>query len=313
MIEASYGVALGAGVLAAFNPCGFALLPAYVTLLVAGDQPGDQDGRRLAAVGRALLLTGAMAIGFVAVFGGFGLLAASAADVVAQRLPWVTVAVGLALVVLGGWLLAGLSLPAFTPRFVRGPRVTRRFGSMVLFGAAYAVVSLGCTIGLFTLTVIITGFRQGSALAGFGHLLAYAAGMALVIGSVALAVALARVSLVRGLRRATPWLARGGGGLLLLAGGYVAWYGGYELRLYGGGSAEDPVIDAVGLVQRPVESWLDSLGLPVVAGAFAGLLLLTLAVVVLVGRARRRARVTAEPELAPEPATDQLGVSGGGR
>jgi hypothetical protein len=168
---------------------------------------------------------------------------------------------------------------------------------MVLFGAAYAVVSLGCTIGMFTLTVVIAGFRQGSALAGFGHLLAFAAGMALVVGAVALAVALARVSFVRGLRRATPWLARGGGGLLMLAGGYVAWYGVYELRVYGGGSAEDPVIDLVGRVQRPVEAWLGSLDLPVVASAFAGLLLLTVVVVVLVGRARRRARAEVQREV----------------
>ncbi len=32
-------VALGAGLLAAVNPCGFALLPAYLSLLVLGDQP----------------------------------------------------------------------------------------------------------------------------------------------------------------------------------------------------------------------------------------------------------------------------------
>ena len=32
-------LALGAGVVAALNPCGFALLPAYLTLFVLDDQP----------------------------------------------------------------------------------------------------------------------------------------------------------------------------------------------------------------------------------------------------------------------------------
>ncbi len=62
--------------LAAVNPCGFALLPAYLTLLVVGDRVDSSFAGRLAAIGRALALTAAMTVGFVAVFGVFGLLAA---------------------------------------------------------------------------------------------------------------------------------------------------------------------------------------------------------------------------------------------
>ena len=36
MLTGSAALALGAGMLAALNPCGFALLPAYLTLLVTG-------------------------------------------------------------------------------------------------------------------------------------------------------------------------------------------------------------------------------------------------------------------------------------
>lgn len=294
MFEATYGYALGAGLLAAVNPCGFALLPAYISLLVGGDQG---DGGRLASVGRALLLTAAMTLGFGAVFGGFGLLAAPAADAVARQLPWVTIVIGLALVGLGGWLLAGRSLPSLAPRLARGPEVTRRFGSMALFGAAYAVASLGCTVGPFIGLVVIAGFQQGSLLAGVGHFLAYAAGMALVIGSVALAVALARVSLVNRLRRATPVLARAGGALLLLAGGYVAWYGAYELRVFAGGPATDPVVEAFGRFQFAIEARLDSLGPAVVAAIFAALLATAAA---LVGWTRHRRRTSAEAATKPE-------------
>lgn len=264
MFEATLGLALAAGVLAAVNPCGFALLPAYVSMLVAA----DSGGSRLAAVGRALALTGAMTLGFVAVFGGFGLLAAPAADAVARQLPWLTVLLGLLLVILGGWLVAGRSLPALPAKFTRGPRVTRRFGSMVGFGAAYAVASLGCTIGPFLAVVVVAGFRQGSLLTGVGHFLAYAAGMALVIGLVALAVALARASVLRALRRSTGWLPRVGGAVLVLAGGYVAWYGAYELRVFAGGSASDPVVDAVLRAQSSVERWLTGIGVLPVAVAF---------------------------------------------
>jgi cytochrome c biogenesis protein CcdA len=287
MPDAPYALALAAGMVAAVNPCGFALLPAYLSMLVVGGGEPAPGGRP-AAVTRGLLLTAAMTLGFIAVFGGFGLLAAPAADAVARRLPWLSIVIGLVLVGIGGWLVAGRSLPTILPRLSRAPAVTRGFGSMALFGAAYAVASLGCTIGPFLGLVVASG-SQGGALSGVGLFVAYAAGMGLLVGFVAIAVALARVSFVTRLRRAVPLLSRIGGGLVLLAGGYVAWYGWYELRSFAGDPGNDPVVDAFARIQSPIASWLDSLGPAPVAAAFAGLLLLV-ATVTLAARLRRRQR-----------------------
>lgn len=292
MPDAPYGLALAAGLLAAVNPCGFALLPAYLSVLVLGDGPAADRGP-LAPVARALALTGAMTVGFVAVFGAFGLLAGPAADAVARRAPWVSVLIGGALVVAGGWLLSGRQLPTLTPRPATGPAVRMRFGSMALFGAGYAVASLGCTIGPF-LAVVVAGFRAGSPAAGAGLFVAYAVGMGLVVGAAALAVALARESLVRRTRRAAPLLGRIAGLLLVLTGGYVAWYGWYEIRLFSGAGADDPVVDAAGRLQSAVSGWLAGLG----PWAVAGLVVALLAVAAGVTLARRRAaaRSTPEPE-----------------
>ncbi|MCP3785125.1 cytochrome c biogenesis protein CcdA [Micromonospora sp. A3M-1-15] len=274
MPDTPYGLALGAGLLAAVNPCGFALLPAYLSMLMLSDEPAADRGP-FAPIGRALALTGAMTVGFVAVFGTFGLLAAPAADAVARRLPWVSVLIGLALVAAGGWLLTGRQLPTFTPKPATGPAVRRRFTSMVVFGAAYAVASLGCTIGPF-LAVVVAGFRAGSAFSGVGLFVAYALGMGLAVGAAALAVALARESLVRRTRRAAPLLGRLAGLLLVLTGGYVAWYGRYEIRLFTGRSgADDPVIEAAGAVQSAASGWLAGLGPWTVAGTAFALLVLT--------------------------------------
>lgn len=296
MLDAPYGLALGAGLLAAVNPCGFALLPAYLSMLVLGDGPAAGPGP-LAPVGRALALTGAMTVGFVAVFGTFGLLAAPAADAIARRLPWVSVLIGLSLVVAGGWLLAGRQLPTFTPKVATGPAVRLRFASMALFGAAYAIASLGCTIGPF-LAVVVAGFRAGSAASGVGLFVAYALGMGLAVGAAALAVALARESLVRRTRRAAPLLGRIAGLLLVLTGGYVAWYGWYEVRLFGGtGGSDDPVIDAAGRVQTAISGWLAGLGPWVVATTAAALLALAAATTVVRRRAagRRASAAHADP------------------
>lgn len=270
MSDAPYGLALAAGLLAAVNPCGFALLPAYLSVLVLGEGPAPARGP-VAPVGRALALTAAMTAGFVAVFGTFGLLAGPVADAVAQRLPWVSVLIGAALVTAGGWLLAGRQLPALTPRPATGPAVRARFGSMALFGAGYAIASLGCTIGPF-LAVVVAGFRAGSPAAGVGLFVAYALGMGLAVGAAALAVALARASLIRRTRRAAPLLGRLAGLLLVLTGGYVAWYGWYEVRLFAGGDADDAVIDGAGRVQGALSDGLARLGPWGVAAVAAALI-----------------------------------------
>jgi cytochrome c-type biogenesis protein len=245
--DGTLALALGAGTLAAVNPCGFALLPAYLSLLLVGDDPAS--GPR--AVGRALGLTAAMTLGFAAVFAVFGLAVAPVAAGVQQHLPWVTIGLGLALVALGVALLAGreIRLPRLRSR-ARSPRpLTRSFGSMAGFGAGYALASLSCTVAPF-LAVVVAGFRSDSVGVGLALFLAYAAGMGLVVGAVALATVLARDSVVRLLRRSGRWVPRASGLLLIASGAYVAYYGWWETRVLAGGDARDPVIDTAARLQR---------------------------------------------------------------
>jgi cytochrome c-type biogenesis protein len=304
LVDAPYALALAAGLLAAVNPCGFALLPAYVSVLVGStpsdasaapdasavsvaSDPPDVSDRRLAAVGRALALTGAMTVGFVAVFGVFGSLAAPAAGAVARHLPWLTVAIGLALVGLGAWLVAGRDLPVPGLRPTRGPALRRRFWPMVAFGASYAIASLGCTVGPF-LAVVASTFRTESPVAGVGLFIAYAVGMALAVGIVSLAVALARVAVVARLRRLGSLSARVGGGLLVLSGLYVGWYGGYELRVFRGADPGDPIISGAAEVQGALSDGLDALGWRGAIVVFAVLLAAAVALPALRARAGRR-------------------------
>jgi cytochrome c-type biogenesis protein len=287
-VTASWTLALAAGLVAAVNPCGFALLPAYLSVLCV-------DGARSGAAGavrRALAATGAMALGFVGVFGAFGLLAAPLAGAVARAAPWIGVAFGLALAALGLWLVVGRSLPALPLGGVRPGRA----GSFVGFGMAYAIASLGCTVGPF-LVIVVAQFRAGSALAGIGMFLAYAAGMSLVVGTTAVAVALANASLVRRLRRLAPLVARAGGLLMVLAGGYVAYYGWYETRVLRGARPGDPVVDALGRGQGRLAGWIDRLG-PV---PWLVALVALLTAVALTGAWGRRRAARSRPGTVPSP------------
>jgi cytochrome c-type biogenesis protein len=272
------GLALAAGAVAVVNPCGFALLPAYASMLVRG---GGSPSLPV-AVGRALAFAGAMTLGFGLVFGLFGLALASVAGPIQERLPWFTVVLGLVLAAAGAWLVAGRSLPGPRLGSSRGPALSRSVLSMSLFGAAYALASLGCTIGPFLVTVVAT-FRTGSTIEGAGVFAAYAAGMGLVVAVVSVSIALARTSVVTMIRRTGRIAARLGGLLLLVAGVYVAYYGWYELRLQRGGDADDPVIGAAAGLQRWLSSAVEWAGVTGFACALAALLILT----ALVRRLRR--------------------------
>lgn len=270
MSDLPLALALSAGMLAAVNPCGFALLPAYLSLLVLG----DDSPTRAAAVGRALAATAAMTGGFAAVFALFGLAVAPVAGQVQQHLPWFTVAFGLLLALVGGWLLAGRTLPALLPKLRRAPAVTRSLPSMALFGAAYAIASLGCTIAPF-LAIVVSAFRSGSTLEGVVLFAAYAAGMGVIVGAAALSVALTRTARVGRLRRLGAVASRLGGGLLLLVGAYVAYYGWYEIRVLRGGALNDPVIGAGESVQRWLADGIDRSGASGMTAVVASLLVLS--------------------------------------
>jgi cytochrome c-type biogenesis protein len=270
--------AFAAGLVAALNPCGFALLPAYLALVVLGDgQDGSTEPGRGVAVARALGATAAMTIGFLGVFGAFGLLVAPAAASVQRYLPAVTVVIGVALVGLGCWLLGGRQLRMRLPR-PRAGAPTGQLRSMLLYGVAYALASLSCTIGPF-LVVTAGTFNASNPLAGLAGYFAYALGMGLLVGVLAVAVALTQEAVVGWLRRALPHVSRISGALLVAAGGYIAYYGVYELRLFNfDGEASDPVIDAAGAVQSWLLATVDSLGWARLLTALAALLVVAAAV-----------------------------------
>ncbi len=278
-------LALVAGAVAAFNPCGFALLPAYLSLLVAsrGAGPGDATSQ-LTAIGRAGRFTAGMTTGFVGVFGAFGVVVAPFALALERYLPVLTVVVGAALVAVGMWLLSGRSmiLPLLTRRG-RAPGTS--WASQVGYGATFALASLSCTAAPF-LAVTAGALRSGGPFAVVVTYLAYAAGMGAVVGVLALASATASVGLAARLRRTAPVLARVSGGLLVVAGAYVAWYGWFELRVLAGTTTGDPVVDVAIAVQSAMARTVTAVGAPLLSVGALGVA----AVVTTAAALRRRRR-----------------------
>ncbi len=245
-----FALALTAGMAATVNPCGFALLPAYLSAFVGLDDV-EESGNKAAAVGKALKVSAVLTAGFVTVFGLFGAVITKVLEGVEEYLPWATIVIGLGLIGLGIYLLMGRQLVINIPKLNRGG-ADGTLLSMYLFGVSYAVASLSCTIGPF-LAVTSTTFRNESYLSGVMVFVLYGLGMGIVVGILTLAVALAKDGLVAKFRSLLPIMNKVAGVLLLIAGAYVAYYGWYEVRLFNGnGSADDPIID----VAIEVQGWL---------------------------------------------------------
>lgn len=258
------GLAFAAGLVAALNPCGFALLPAYLVLVVRGQSGGEDPGAGpggLVAVGRALAATVMMALGFVTVFGAFGALTVTAATAVHRYLPYMTVLIGITLVALGIWLLSGRELSLVpSARMAARWAPTIRLGSMYGYGVSYAIASLSCTIGPF-LAVTGAGSGGGSVAASVSVYLAYVAGLTLVVGVLAVATASASSALADWMRRMLPVVNRISGVLLVFVGLYVGYYGLYEVRLVGfRGDPSDSVIAVAGRLQGLLAGWVHQHG-----------------------------------------------------
>ena len=244
MIEAPLALALASGMVAAVNPCGFAMLPAYVTFFLGHE--GDRVPSRGESVARAIPVALAVSLGFVVVFGVVGIALRPFASPVQEYAPWATIVIGLGLALLGVAMVAGKELRVRLPVLDRGGR-SGGLGSMFLYGVSYAIASLTCTIGIF-IANIVNAFSRTDFVSGVAVLVTYAAGMGLVITALTVAIALARDSVVRFLRTGMRHANRIAAVLMVVMGLYVAWYGIFSLRV-----RSDPGTGA-GPVDR-VEQW----------------------------------------------------------
>ncbi len=239
MIDAPIALAFTAGMVATVNPCGFAMLPAYLGyfLGVEGRAGADEalDEPAPTSLVRALVVGAVVSAGFLALFAVAGAVVTWTSLGIGEWSPWLTVVIGAVLVVLGIGFVAGWEPRLALPRLDKGGR-DRSLWSMFVFGLSYAIASLSCTIGPFT-SVVASTFSRESAVAGVATFAAYGAGMGLLLMVLTVTLALARRGLVSGLRRALPHVQRASGVIMVAMGGYLTWYGVYEIRLLRQGRA----------------------------------------------------------------------------
>jgi cytochrome c biogenesis protein CcdA len=207
------------GMVASINPCGFVLLPTYLMYFL-GVQ--SADGTQRASMRRALVVSASVSAGFMLVFLVAGSIVHLSTTWIAENAKYATAVIGVALIVLGVAMLFGYRLPITTPRLDAGGR-TRTVWSMFVYGIAYAIASISCTIGLFVASVFKSARRDGS-LTGVANALAYGAGMALVVVALTVTLAFAKTGLVQFLRSKMQYVEMVAATFVVLSGIYLLVY-----------------------------------------------------------------------------------------
>jgi cytochrome c-type biogenesis protein len=280
----SLSIAATAGGLAVVNPCGFPLLPAFLSFYLGADEDGLPPAPTRVLQG--LKVGGLVAVGFLATFTVVGLPISLGVGAIADAVPWVGLATGVVLALSGVVVIAGRPIRVnFLPR--ARVRRERRVGAMVLFGIGYGAASLGCTLPIF---LALVGASLGAD--RIPAFLAYGAGMSVVLMALAVAVACARDGIARWLRPLLPHVGRLGGALLVVSGAYLAYY---WARVRFGNSvtlADDPIVGVATRYSADLQDFAERHGRPLIAAA---VVVVALALASgLRGRARRGTGIATE-------------------
>ena len=223
-MDVSILFAFTAGTVAAFNPCGAAMFPAYVGFHLSKSSSSLSPFFILI---KGLFIGFTLTIGFVVVFGVFGILMALGFRLFGSLLPFIGLAIGTSIFLIGLWLLLtkrSLAVNVFGDlSFGSFQGINQTF----MFGIAYALASLSCALPVFLSAVgIVVG--SGVSVAGVANVvvgsLAYSLGMGLIMMSVTVAVLYFEDATQRLVGILIPYVELIGKLSMVVAGAYIMVY-----------------------------------------------------------------------------------------
>lgn len=221
------GYAFGAGMISAVNPCGFAMLPAYLSLYLGAGEETFAEQSWLLRLGKAVGIASVVTAGFGILFAVIGAIVSAGGTMLLNVMPWVSVIIGSALVVIGVWMLFGkhFSITFFSNLGNRiGDPRTISIRGFFLFGLAYGATSLGCTLPIFLL-VVGGSLTSGDFTSGWLQFVYYILGTGTVFLILTVGMAFIKGGVVVTLlKKFVPHVHVISALVLIFAGGYITYY-----------------------------------------------------------------------------------------
>jgi cytochrome c biogenesis protein CcdA len=219
-LEGNFAYSFILGVMAAVNPCGFVLLPTYLVYYL-GTELNREDENKTTTLRRGLSVGIAVSSGFVGLFLVVGIISRAFTTVISENAKYAALVIGIGLVAMGIAMFFGWKLPIAQPDVsIQRKRTT---WNMFLFGIVYAIASIGCTIGLL-ISVILGSINRHGFVSGVISIVLYGLGMGLLVTSLTVALAFARVGLVSTIKKSFKWFDKITAIFVVLTGLYLSWY-----------------------------------------------------------------------------------------
>ena len=220
-IEGNFAYSFVLGILAAVNPCGFVLLPTYLLFFL-----GTREEENLTTserLRRALVVGAGISVGFLGIFFVIGVISRLFTQWIEFNAKYASFVIGIGLLVAGVRMLSG-----WTPKFAMpqiGGVQTKTFRATMVYGVAYAIASIGCTIGFLT-TAVFGSIAVNGFVSGVTSILLYGLGMAMLVTALTVSLAFAKPGLVTLIKNRLNIIEKIGAGFVTLTGIYLIayWY-----------------------------------------------------------------------------------------
>jgi cytochrome c biogenesis protein CcdA len=270
-IEGNFAYSFILGVMAAINPCGFVLLPTYLVYYL-GTELNRGEESRAATLRRSLAVGSAVSTGFVGLFLVVGIISRAFTNAIVTNSKYASLVIGIILVAMGVAMFFGWKPPIAQPDVsVQRQRTT---WNMFLFGIVYAIASIGCTIGFLTSVILGSVNRQGYV-SGVLSITLYGLGMGLLVTSLTVALAFARVGLLTTLKKSLRWFDKVSAGFVTLTGVYLTWYWYSSITNRGAGN----IITRVDNMQTDVAEFLGDIGAVTLAVVFSVVIVIAVLII----------------------------------
>ncbi len=219
-------LAFSAGLVSFVNPCGFALLPVYVTYYFKNERLEKATLFRRVFAG---LIFGLMvSLGFAATFLLIGAIVSYIGRGLLKYVGWFDLFIGVVLIVIGIIYLFNFNTKINLNKItvigekLKSNKSKNKYASFFLYGMGFAIASLGCTLPIFLL-VVTTASKAGGFSNGIAIFLIYAAGMSFFMILFSLAVAFSKTIIENTLKKWMPHIYKLGAVIVVIAGAYLIY------------------------------------------------------------------------------------------
>jgi len=219
-------LAFSAGLVSFVNPCGFALLPVYITYYFKNE--GVEKITLTKRIFTSLIFGLMVSLGFVTIFSLIGFIVSYIGRGLLRYVGWFDLAMGFLLIIIGFVYLFNLNSKINLNKLtnlgenLKSNKLKNKYLSFFLYGTGFAIASLGCTLPIFLL-IVTSAIKTASLFSGIIIFLIYAAGMSFFMILFSVAVAFSKTIIEKTLKKWVPYIYKLGAVIVIIAGVYLIY------------------------------------------------------------------------------------------